>query len=122
MPLFEYQCRDCGKQFTFLAGVVSENADPHCPRCEGSNLTKLMSRFRRGRSDDARMDDLAERLDGNDFDDPGALRRLAREMGREISTETGEDLTDELEEMIELESRGQAEGPSTANGDDGTIY
>ena len=28
MPLFEYSCRACDKQFTFLAGVISDNSGP----------------------------------------------------------------------------------------------
>jgi len=124
MPLFEYLCQDCQKQFTFLSGVVSGNSDPRCPRCQSSRLKKLMSRFSTGRSDDARLDQMADRLDSRDLDDPGELRRFAREMGREMGAETGEDLSDELEELIEAEALGE-DGDGAGNsggGDDGTIY
>ena len=121
MPLFEYICVECSKQFTFLTGVVAENAEPRCPRCASQNLRKLMSRVARGRSDDARMDALAERLESQDLDDATTVRRFAREMGREMNAETGEDLSDEFEEMIEAEARGEA-GDLGGSADDGTIY
>ncbi len=40
MPLFEYECRDCGKPFE--AFVTAERV-PECPACHGSNLAKLLS-------------------------------------------------------------------------------
>ena len=119
MPLFEYSCRACGKQFTFFSGVIADNTDPKCPRCGSLDLLKLMSRFRRGRSDDARMDAMAEKMEARDLDDPGELRRFAREMGKELAAESGEELDGDLEEMIEEEAKG---GGSTSSDDDGTIY
>lgn len=124
MPLFEYSCKDCEKRFTFLSGVVADNTEPVCPRCQSKDLTKLMSRFSRGRSDDDRLDAMADKMDDADFDDPRAARRFAREMGREMGAETGEDLSDEMEELIENEALGEigAGGRGTSGGDDGHIY
>ena len=128
MPLYEYSCRACSKQFTFLAGVISDNSEARCPRCGSRDLAKLMSRVARGRSDDDRMEAMAERMETKDLDDPGSLRQFAREMGRELSAETGEDMSDEMEAMIEAEARGEADesggfgGASGGNSDDGKIY
>lgn len=119
MPLFEFVCQNCQKQFTFLAGVVADNVEPKCPACHSHDLQKLMSRFTRGRSDDARMEAVAEKMESRDLENPGELSRFAREMGRELSAESGEDLSGEIEELIEEESRG---GGSTSSGDDGKIY
>jgi putative FmdB family regulatory protein len=128
MPLYEYSCRACSKQFTFLAGVISDNSDAACPRCGSQDLAKLISRVARGRSDDERMEAMAERMETKDLDDPGSLRQFAREMGRELSAETGEDMSDEMEAMIEAEASGDMDGgglggsSSGGNSDDGTIY
>lgn len=119
MPLYEYSCRTCGKQFTFLAGVIADNNEPKCPRCASSDLQKLISRVSRGRSDDARMESIAEKMESRDMDDPKELSRFAREMGRELSAESGEDMGGEIEEMIEEETSGNG---STSSGDDGKIY
>lgn len=118
MPLFEFVCQKCRKQFTFLSGVIADNSEPKCPQCGSLELQKLMSRFKAGRSDDARMEAVAEKMESRDLDDAKELSRFAREMGRELSSESGEDLGGEIEELIEAESRGG----STSNGDDGTIY
>jgi putative FmdB family regulatory protein len=40
MPLFEYACQGCGKQFE--AFVTAERA-PACPGCHGEQLRKLLS-------------------------------------------------------------------------------
>jgi putative FmdB family regulatory protein len=40
MPLFEYECRDCGKPFE---AFVTASRTAACPACEGTNLTKLLS-------------------------------------------------------------------------------
>jgi putative FmdB family regulatory protein len=127
MPLFEYSCRACGKQFTFLTGVIADNCEPRCPRCDSAELSKLMSRFARGRSEDERFEALAERMETKDLDDASSLRQFAREMGREMSAETGEDISDEMESLIEAEARGENEfgdgfGASSSNRDDGKIY
>jgi putative FmdB family regulatory protein len=127
MPLYEYLCQNCAKQFTFLAGVISDNDAARCPRCGSAELKKLISRVTRGRSDDDRMEAMAEKMETRDLEDPRDLRRFAREMGREMSAETGEDMSDEMEELIEAEARGELEdegggGGMGGSGDDGTIY
>ncbi len=119
MPLYEYSCRACGKQFTFLSGVIADNADARCPGCDSAELDRLMSRFARGRSDDDRMEAMADKMESRDLDDPRDLRRFAREMGKEIAAETGEDMSDEMEAMIEEDASGES---GVSGGDDGTIY
>jgi putative FmdB family regulatory protein len=42
MPLFEYECRGCGKQFEYL---TRQDQSPSCPACHGADLQKLLSVF-----------------------------------------------------------------------------
>jgi putative FmdB family regulatory protein len=42
MPLFEYQCKTCGRRFEAL--VVS-NRKPSCPQCKSEDLEKQHSTF-----------------------------------------------------------------------------
>jgi putative FmdB family regulatory protein len=40
MPLYEYECRDCGHQFEAL---VRRGDTPSCPSCKGQDLERLLS-------------------------------------------------------------------------------
>ena len=40
MPIFEYQCGDCEREFE---AYVSAGRTPECPACHGANLVKRLS-------------------------------------------------------------------------------
>jgi len=42
MPLFEYECRECGQRFEAL---VQGTKRPACPECGSEDLEKLLSSF-----------------------------------------------------------------------------
>ena len=42
MPIFEYRCESCQREFEAL---VRPSSDPACPQCGGAGLTKLLSVF-----------------------------------------------------------------------------
>lgn len=61
---------------------------------------KLVSRFRRGRDEDARVDEMADRLEGmGEPDSPSEVREMVREMGRAMD----DDMGDDMEEMFETD-------------------
>lgn len=41
MPIFEYLCQDCGREFE---AFVTADRKAACPGCHGANLGKLLSR------------------------------------------------------------------------------
>jgi putative FmdB family regulatory protein len=41
MPIFEYSCKSCGKEFEAL--VLPTTAAPACPACKSTELEKLIS-------------------------------------------------------------------------------
>jgi putative FmdB family regulatory protein len=41
MPIYEYECRQCGHQFEFL--VIPSSPAPECPKCSHQELSKLIS-------------------------------------------------------------------------------
>ena len=43
MPIFEYQCRACGKEFEKL--VRGSSPAPECPSCNSVDLQKKISTF-----------------------------------------------------------------------------
>ncbi|UCG77595.1 MAG: zinc ribbon domain-containing protein [Nitrospirota bacterium] len=42
MPIYEYSCNNCGKEFELL---VFGSSAVSCPHCENSDITKKMSTF-----------------------------------------------------------------------------
>ncbi|GAB4263670.1 MAG: hypothetical protein Kow0092_14750 [Deferrisomatales bacterium] len=42
MPLYEYVCRSCGREFEAL---VMGGGEPRCPDCGGARLTRKLSAF-----------------------------------------------------------------------------
>ena len=112
MPIYEYRCSECGRKTTVLTLRVSEQVEPKCERCGSGKLTRLMSRFALVRSEDSRLDDLADPSSLGDIDekDPKSMARWMRKMGKEL----GEDAGDEFDEMVD-----EMEGGSGEDSDDG---
>ncbi len=44
MPIYEYQCKACGQISEILVRTLSEPQELHCQRCDGTELTRLVSR------------------------------------------------------------------------------
>ena len=118
MPIYEYRCTSCRRKVTVLTLRASETVDPQCDHCGSRDLTRLMSRFAMVRSEDSRMDDLADpsSLDGLDENDPKSMARWMRKMGKEL----GEDAGDDFDEMVDgLEAGEDAdEGGESGGGED----
>ena len=45
MPIYEYDCADCGARSEFLVGVTAEAITPACDSCGGTHLEKRLSAF-----------------------------------------------------------------------------
>jgi putative FmdB family regulatory protein len=100
MPIYEYICHDCKRRVSLLWRTFAdiESRAAVCPRCGGQNLSRLISRVAVVRSEESRLDDLADpsSLGGLDENDPRSLARFMRKM----AAETGEDLGPEFEEVV----------------------
>jgi len=99
MPIYEYRCGSCGRRVAIwwrsLAQV--ERSHPKCSRCGSESLKRLVSRAAHLRSEDSRLDSLADSgMDGLDENDPKSLGRMMRK----LSAETGEDMGEEFDEMV----------------------
>ena len=40
MPIYEYRCQTCAREFEYL---VIGPSDPECPACKGKKVTRLLS-------------------------------------------------------------------------------
>ena len=108
MPIYEYRCADCKKKvsvfFRSISAASQEQA--RCPICNGTHLTKLVSKVRviRGAAstagddgvDDSTFDDVNE-------NDPRSLGRMMRRM----AAESGEDMGPEFGEVVNRLEKGE---------------
>jgi putative FmdB family regulatory protein len=102
MPIYEYDCEDCRRPVSLLVLRPSAAPAPTCPRCGGSRLHRLMSRFTTLKSEEARLDALAESSDFGDLDenDPASVARLMKKMGKEFGDDLGEDFDSAVDEAM----------------------
>lgn len=119
MPIYEYDCADCRRRVSLLVKRISDPAAPRCPRCGGERLSRLMSRFSRLRSDDDRLESLADpgQLGGLDENDPKSIARWMKKMGGELGDEAGEGFDEAIDEALEEEAGGEP-GAAEAPGPD----
>lgn len=112
MPIYEYRCRDCGKKSTFVTLSVKSALEPKCKKCGSSNLEKLISRVAVSRSEESRMESLADptKLAGLDEKDPKSIARWMKKMGKEMGEEMGEDFDQSIDEAMEEAEKGEEEG------------
>lgn len=104
MPVFEYRCQDCQKRFSVLIGVVAGPEEAKCPNCGSMKSSRLISRFARGRSEDDRIDEMADQLETmGEPESPSEMRRMVREMGKAMD----EDASEEMEDMFEADMAGE---------------
>lgn len=94
MPIYEYRCAECHKRSSFLVLSRSTESSLRCSHCQSLRLERLLSRFASPKSDEARMESLADdsALAGLDENDPGSMERLMKRMGNEMGAEAGDDL------------------------------
>jgi len=108
VPIYEYHCQDCRRRVSILVRSIVNPGKPTCPRCGGHRLERLMSRFARLRSEDDRLDALADPSSFGDLDesDPKSVARWAKKMGKELGEDLGEDFDQMMEEAVEEEATG----------------
>jgi putative FmdB family regulatory protein len=70
MPIYEYRCRKCGKNFEFLKKSAGDK--PGCPHCNSREAERLLSRFAVGKGGQATKADACENCTG----DPAACPRM----------------------------------------------
>ena len=102
MPIYEFECRKCNKRFGTLVASHARMGEARCKACGSAELERLWSRFASPKSDDARMESLADpsNLAGLDENDPSSVARLMKKMGGEM----GEDLGEDFEQAVDQDA------------------
>jgi len=109
MPIYEYECEGCRRRVSVLVRSLSGQVSPRCPRCGSAELRRLMSRFATVKSEDARLESLADPSQFGDIDenDPKSMARFMKRMGQEMGEDMGDDLDEAMDEAM---AEGDAEG------------
>ena len=116
MPIYDYRCGACGRRSSLFYQTFSaaESAEPRCEHCGSADLSRLVSRVAVLKSEDSRLEDLADdsALADVDENDPRSVARWARKMGEQLGDEAGDDFKEMVDQMEagEMPEDGDAAG------------
>jgi putative FmdB family regulatory protein len=107
MPTYDYICNNCNERFdVFLTFAEYGRKTVKCTHCKSKNVRRRMTKVRIAKSEEGRMESMADDFSGFEGleDDPKAMGRMMRKMGRE----TGEELPPEFDEVVDRLESGQS--------------
>lgn len=107
MPTYDFICNNCEKRFdVFMTFSEYGKKAVHCTYCESDNVRRRMTKVRIAKTDENRMESMANDFPGLDGieDDPKALGQMMRKMGAEM----GEELPAEFNEVVGRLEAGQS--------------
>lgn len=125
MPKYGFLCLDCQKRFRkTLSFAEYGTVEVVCPYCESTQLKRLINRVRVVRTEESQIEALTdpEKFEALE-EDPRALGKMMREMGKEF----GEDMGPEFDEVLDRLEKGQAlddieaDMPNLGGGDAGGL-
>jgi putative FmdB family regulatory protein len=110
MPIYEFYCPECRRKMTFL--VLSPSSfKAACKHCGNDRVEQLFSRFAMPKSEDRRLESLADpsSFAGLDERDPASVARWVKKLGKEMGDDFGGDL-DQVAEDAAREAAGGTDG------------
>ncbi len=117
MPIYEYSCHDCKRKMSFLV-LSPASFQPVCKFCRSKDLEQLFSRFSSPKSEEQRLESLADptSLAGLDENDPASVARWMKKMGKEMGEDVGEDFDQIAEEAAQEVASGKTGGEDDTGG------
>ncbi|HEK85440.1 MAG: FmdB family zinc ribbon protein [Candidatus Saccharicenans sp.] len=109
MPIYEYRCEDCGKKSSFLLLSIQSDFKPYCQHCGSHQVVRLVSRIAVLRSEESRLESLADpsKLSDLDENDPRSIGRWMKKFGREMGEELGPEFNEEIDRAIEQAEKSE---------------
>ncbi len=114
MPIYEYYCQKCKRRMSFLV-LTPASFQPSCKFCKSEDLEQLFSRFASPKSEESRLESLADpsNFSGLDENDPSSVARWMKKMGKELGEDFGgEDIDQLAEEAAQEAANPQDSGDS----------
>jgi putative FmdB family regulatory protein len=105
MPTYDFRCLNCHRHFEIVQPYNDYGKSPlRCPYCQSPNVQRKIGRIRFARSEESRLENMADpgNLEGLE-NDPKALGKMMRQM----SSETGEEMGPEFDEVVHRLESGQ---------------
>ncbi len=107
MPNYDFICNNCNQRFdVFLTYSEYGKKAVTCAHCGSKDVRRRMNRVRVAKSEDSRMDSMANDFSGFEGleNDPKAMGQMMRKMGKEM----GEEMPPEFDEVVDrLEFRSK---------------
>jgi putative FmdB family regulatory protein len=118
MPVYEYICKACKKRFSVFLKSFSDTAKVQCAFCASEDIARIMSRFASIKSDEARLESLADpsKWSGIDENNPKSVADFVKRMGSELGEDVGRD---EIEQMADEAAREAETGFSPSEAAEG---
>ena len=110
MPSYQYRCLNCKRRFeVFMTYREYGTRLMKCTHCNSENVQRRIGRIRFARSEESRLDDLADPagLEGLE-NDPQSLGRMMRKMKDEMGSEIGDEVGPEFDEVVNRLEKGQS--------------
>ncbi len=101
MPIYEYRCGNCKRRVSIFVRSFSAVEQAHCPNCDSTNLTRLVSKVAALKSEESRLESLGDPSNFGDVDenDPRSIARMMRKMGNEMGEEMGPEFTEMVDRL-----------------------
>lgn len=105
MPIYEYRCNQCQKEFSQLILNFKKIKKIHCKYCNSRHLTKLLSSFCVHQTEESRLSNLDTSKPKNEgfYKDSRNIGLWAKKRMREM----GVDLGHKMDEIIEKGRTGK---------------
>ncbi len=105
MPIYEFVCQACGKRFSDLVPISALVESVTCA-CGSDSVTKVVSSFRRGRTEDEKIEEISVRFANLTDDTTGTeMEGMMREVGKALDEDASEDMVqmfqDDMGESLE---------------------
>ena len=105
MPIYEFRCRKCGRDFTAFTRTVSSELNVLCPACGSVELQKKISSFAVHVSEATRLERAGgpEKPGPDFYNDPRNIGRWTENKFKEMNIE----MPSHLKNMIDSSREGQ---------------
>ena len=111
MPIYEYRCADCDHVTIVFVRSASATVEPRCEQCDSTNVSRLMSKVSRLKTEQDVLDELGVPGGGgrpeDAYKDP---RQIGRWVERRFE-QYGMEIPEETREMIDAAREGELPDP-----------